>query len=148
MNTPTHTAKLCERIAELEQELASLQTDYFFAERAADNVMRILPELNQSPSWEDAANNVRKYIDGLEQQLATALTPRPIEEAGPVKEGFVRLYGQLTEDHPFMSYKVNFDTHFLDIRLPEPDFFSEYERAGAEAGGAFEAWLQAKGGAQ
>ncbi len=177
------------RIAELEQQLASLQADYSAAEKATDNVMRILPELNQSPSWEDAANNVRKYIDGLEQQvkdldwfskqrderiaelenaltesddegtkallkisqleqqLATALTPRPIEEAGPVKDGFVRLYGaDCRLRWVFDMTKEDTDTHFLDIRLPEPDPRAEYERAVAEAGGAFEAWLKAKGG--
>lgn len=182
------TAKLRERIAELEQQLASLQTDYFFAEKATDNVMRILPELNQSPSWEDAANNVRKYIDGLEQQvkdldwfskqrderiaelenaltesddegtkallkisqleqqLATALTPRPIEEAGPVKEGFVRFYLE-SRVHGWMgaTFPEGDDTHFLDIRLPAPDPRAEYERAVAVAGGPFEAWLKTKG---
>jgi hypothetical protein len=98
MNTPTHTAKLHERIAELEQH------------------------------------------------LATALTPRPLSEAGPVKEGFVRLFGQIDEDCPFMAYQDSHDTHFIDIRLPEPDHRDEYERAVAEAGGPFEAWLKAKGG--
>jgi hypothetical protein len=99
MNTPTHTAKLRERIAELEQ------------------------------------------------QLATALTPRPIVEAGPVKEGFFRLYGKVDNPARAWSTIINIrDTHFLDIRLPEPDPRAQYERAVAEAGGHYEAWLKAKGG--
>lgn len=40
-------------------------------EMAVDNVLRILPELNASPSWEDAANNVRTFIDGLKSEQAS-----------------------------------------------------------------------------
>jgi hypothetical protein len=102
MNTPTHTAKLRERIAELEQ------------------------------------------------QLATALTPHPIAEAGPVPEGFRRWYMKLrgSKVYAYGITPYESDTHFIDIRLPEPDPRAEYERAVAEAGGAFEAWLKAKGGAK
>jgi hypothetical protein len=98
MDTPTHTAKLRERIAELEQEL--------------DN----------------------------------ALTPRPLSEARPVKEWFVRLFVNVAHPQHVRSMYWVGDTHFIDIRLPEPDPRAEYERAVAEAGGHYEAWLKAKGG--
>jgi hypothetical protein len=99
MNTPTHTAKLRERIAELEQEL--------------DN----------------------------------ALTPRPIAEARPVKEGFGRLFVNVAHPQHVRDMHWVGDTHFIDIKFPSPDPRAEYERAVAEAGGHYEAWLQAKGGA-
>lgn len=85
-------------------------------------------------------------IAELEQQLATALIPRPIAEAGPVKEGFVRLHGDLKPDCGWTQQCWKSDTHFLDIHLPSPDPRAEYDRAVAEAGGHYEAWLQAKGG--
>ncbi len=94
-------------------------------------------------------DKLRERIAELEQQLATSLTPRPIAEAGEVKDGFVRFY---LESRVLGWMGATFpegdDTHFLDIRLPEPDPRAEYERAVAEAGGHYEAWLKAKGGAQ
>lgn len=95
---------------------------------------------------QDDPAKLRERIAELEQQLATALTPRPIAEAGPVKEGFVRLFGEVGQHRQFRGAHWVGDTHFLDIRLPSPDPRAEYERAVAEAGGAFEAWLKAKGG--
>jgi hypothetical protein len=89
----------------------------------------------------------RERIAELEEQLATALTPRPLSEAGPEKEGVVRLFVNVAHPQHVRSMHWVGDTHFIDIRLPEPDPRVEYERAVAEAGGAFEAWLQAKGGA-
>jgi len=91
---------------------------------------------------------LRERIAELEQQLATALTPRPIAEAGPVKEGFVRLYGKV--DNPVRSWSAfNIrDTHFIDLRLPSPDPRAEYERALAECGGDPVAlYAKMKGGA-
>jgi hypothetical protein len=115
------TAKLRERITELEFLLEDERKKY----------------LGRS-----------QHIEDLEHDLRTALTPRPIAEAGEVKEGFVRLYGQLTKNHPFMSHKVNFDTHFIDIKLPVPDPHDEYERALAECGGDPVAlYAKMKGGA-
>lgn len=91
---------------------------------------------------------LHERIAELEQQLATSLTPRPIAESGPVKEGFFRLYGKVDNPARVWSTTNVRDTHFLDIKLPSPDPRAEYERAVAEAGGHYEAWLQAKGGAQ
>jgi hypothetical protein len=92
---------------------------------------------------------LRERIAELEQQLATALTPRPIAEAGEVKEGFERIFFSIAEQGimGLSGAKWMFATHFIDLRLPSPDPRAEYERAVAEAGGAFEAWLKAKGGA-
>jgi hypothetical protein len=90
----------------------------------------------------------RERIAELEQQLSTALTPRPIVEAGPVKEGFVRIFSSTGNAWIWSECQQPTDTHFIDIRLPEPDPRAEYEHAVAVAGGHYEAWLQAKGGAQ
>jgi len=97
---------------------------------------------------QDETAKLRERIAELEQQLATALTPRPIAEAGPVEDGFVRIYGG---DYGGVwgfdsALELHTDTHFIDIKLPSPDPRAEYERAVAEAGGHYEAWLQAKGG--
>lgn len=139
-------AKLRERIAELEQQLAAWETELGAV---------MFPDFKD---WHQNAKSewpvvTRKVIESLQKReaqawehLAIALTPRPIAEAGEVKEGFVRLFGQLDEDCPFMAFQDDHDTHFLDIRLPSPNPRAEHERAVAEAGGAFEAWLQAKGG--
>lgn len=142
------TAKLRERIAELEdwkaqamrvgsewdvQKLAKMLGGNL-GESCRKTIQRRVPELLEC-------------ITELEQQLATALIPRPIAEAGPVKDGFVRLYGaDCRLRWVFDTTKEDTDTHFLDIRLPSPNPRAEYERAVAEAGGAFEAWLKAKGG--
>jgi hypothetical protein len=131
------TAKLRERIAELEEELkqANLCSSTGVGTLKA-TVHRLDQRLTESLD----------RIAELEQQLATALTPRPIAEAGEVKEGFVRLYGDLKPDCGWTQQFWKPDTHFIDIRLPQPNPRAEYERAVAEAGGAFEAWLKAKGG--
>ncbi len=89
----------------------------------------------------------RERIAELEEQLATALTPRPIAEAGPVKEGFVRIFSSTCNAWIWSECQQPTDTHFIDIKFPSPDPRAEYERAVAEAGGHYEAWLQAKGGA-
>jgi hypothetical protein len=112
--------KLTKRIAELERELKQANHDL------ADEMR-------------DCAN--------LREELATALTPRPIAEAGPVKEGFVRLYGTGRPGGVWNERRWAIETHFIDIRLPSDSFRAEYDRAVAEAGGHYEAWLQAKGGA-
>jgi hypothetical protein len=95
---------------------------------------------------QDETAKLRERIAELEQQLATALTPRPIAEAGPVKEGVVRLFVNVAHPQHVRSMHWVGDTHFIDICLPEPDPLAEYERAVAEAGGHYEAWLKAKGG--
>lgn len=140
-------AKLRERIAELEQQLAAWETELGAV---------MFPDFkdwhqNAKSEWPVVARSVIESLRKSEaqawEQLATALTPRPIAEAGPVKEGFVRLYGaDCRLRWVFDTTKEDTDTHFLDIRLPEPDPRAEYARAVAEAGGAFEAWLKAKGG--
>ena len=159
-----YTAKLRERIAELEQELATWETE----------IGAVMPSdfkdwhQNSKNEWPVVARSVIESLSKRESQawdhLTTALTPRPIAEAGEVKEGFVRLYGadcrlrwvfdttkEDTDTHFRLSWvfdttKEDTDTHFIDIHLPSPDPRAEYERAVAEAGGAFEAWLKAKGG--
>jgi hypothetical protein len=95
---------------------------------------------------QDETAKLRERIAELEQHLATALTPRPLSEAGPVKEGFGRLFVNVAHPQHVRSMQWVGDTHFIDIRLPEPDPRAEYERAVAEAGGHYEAWLKAKGG--
>jgi hypothetical protein len=98
---------------------------------------------------QDDTAKLRERIAELEQQLATSLTPRPIAEAGPVKEGVVRISGyyyHMAKSWLWGHGYDNKDTHFIDIRLPSLDPRAEYERAVAEAGGPFEAWLKAKGG--
>jgi hypothetical protein len=94
-------------------------------------------------------DRLHKCVAELERQLANALTPRPIAEAGVVKEGFERIFFSIAEQGVvgLSGAKWSFATHFIDIKLPVPDPRAEYERAVAEAGGPFEAWLQAKGGA-
>jgi hypothetical protein len=141
------TAKLRERIAELEEQLATWETE----------IGAVMP-----PDFKDWHQNAksehpivaRSVIESLSKResqawdhLTSALTPRPIAEAGPVKGGFVRLYGaDCRLRWVFDTTKEDTDTHFIDIRLPQPNPRAEYERAVAEAGGAFEAWLKAKGG--
>ena len=94
----------------------------------------------------DDTAKLRERIAELEQELATALTPRPIEEAGPVKEGFGRLFVNVAHPQHVRDMHWVGDTHFIDIKFPSPDPRAEYERAVAEAGGHYEAWLKAKGG--
>lgn len=142
------TAKLRERIAELEQQLATWETE----------LSAVMPPdfkdwyQNAKSEWPTVACMVIESLRASEAQawdhLATALTPRPIAEAGPVKEGFVRLFGGKDSCGKWVFYPLYWqsDTHFLDIRLPEPDLHAEYDRAVAEAGGHYEAWLKAKGG--
>jgi hypothetical protein len=117
------TAKLRERIAELEQKLSD--------------------ELHHTVT-------LNGRITELEQQLATALTPRPIAEAGGVKEGFVRIFFSIAEQGimGLSGAKWMFATHFIDIKLPSPDPRAEYERALAECGGDPVAlYAKMKGGA-
>jgi BMFP domain-containing protein YqiC len=138
--------ELLARIAKLEQQLATWETE----------IGAVMPpdfkdwHQNAKSEWPVVARSVIESLRKRESQawdhLATALTPRPIEEAGEVKDGFVRLYGKLVRRFLFDSKPASDDTHFIDIRLPSPDPRAEYERAVAEAGGAFEAWLKAKGG--
>jgi hypothetical protein len=99
---------------------------------------------------------LRERIAELEQQLAAALTPRPISEAGEVKEGFRRWYLEIGNSKVCGNSKVysygttpgESDTHFIDIRLPSPDLRDEYERALAECGGDPVAlYAKMKGGA-
>lgn len=54
-----------------ERQIEELKKWDQIKETAVDNVLRILPELNESPSWEDAANNVRTFIDGLKSEQAS-----------------------------------------------------------------------------
>jgi hypothetical protein len=94
---------------------------------------------------------LRERIAELEQQLATALTPRPISEAGGVKEGFRRWYLEIGDSkmYSYGTARNESDTHFIDIRLPEPDPRAEYERALAECGGDPVAlYAKMKGGAK
>jgi hypothetical protein len=53
-----------------ERQIEELKKWDRFKEQAVDNVMRILPELNTSPSWEDAANNARALIDNMKADQA------------------------------------------------------------------------------
>jgi hypothetical protein len=41
----------------------ALESQWVAAERAVDNVLKILPELKKSPSWENSAALIREYID-------------------------------------------------------------------------------------
>jgi len=91
-------------------------------------------------------NTTTTITPSLKTLLTAALTPRPLSEARPVKEGVVRLFVNVAHPQHVRSMHWVGDTHFIDIRLPEPDPRAEYERAVAEAGGHYEAWLQAKGG--
>ena len=61
------------------------------------------------------------YTD--EQLQAAALSRlRPISEAGPVPEGCVRVSGYIDKNEWFIGIICGdeYDTHFADIRLPEP----------------------------
>jgi hypothetical protein len=142
------TAKMRERIAELEQQLAAWETE----------IGAVMP--TDFKDWHQNAKSehpivARSVIESLSKResqawdhLATALTPRPIAEAGPVKDGVVRLFSGKVNAWVWSDFCQPDDTHFIDIRLPQPNPRAEYERAVAEAGGAFEAWLKAKGGAK
>jgi hypothetical protein len=74
------------RAEKAEAELASLKGDMLIAERAVDNVMRILPELVKSPSWEDAATSVREHIDKLQEEIDSLKSSLPDAEATPPAE--------------------------------------------------------------
>jgi hypothetical protein len=140
------TAKLRERIAELEEQLATWESE----------LGAVMPpdfkdwHQNSKNEWPVVARSVIESLSKRESQawdhLATALTPRPIAEAGPVKDGFVRLFSGKVNAWVWSDFRQPDDTHFIDIRLPQPNPRAEYERAVAEAGGHYEAWLQAKGG--
>jgi hypothetical protein len=157
------TDKLRERVAELERQLAAekrLTKDATIA--AIDTAKQLasahihVAELEKviaeaNASFANISLECRKVMnerDAFQLQLANALTPRPIAEAGEVKEGFERIFFRITENGMvgLCASRWDFTTHFIDIRLPYPDLRAEYERAVAEAGGAFEAWLKAKGG--
>jgi hypothetical protein len=131
---------------ELEQQLATWETE----------IGAVMP-----PDFKDWHQNAksehpivaRSVIESLSKSeaqawdhLTSALTPRPIAEAGPVKDGVVRLFSGKVNAWVWSDFCQPDDTHFIDIKLPSPDPRAEYERAVAKAGGAFEAWLQAKGG--
>jgi hypothetical protein len=128
------TAKLRERIAELEENEKAMKESLM----SQDRVHRQDSEM------------LEKRLYETERQLSTALTPRPIAEAGPVKEGFERIFFSFAKQGRMGlgGAKWMFTTHFIDIRLPVPNPRAEYERAVAEAGGHYEAWLKAKGGAE
>jgi hypothetical protein len=99
---------------------------------------------------QDDTAKLRERISQLEQQLATALTPHPIAEAGEVKEGFERIFFSIAEQGimGLSGAKWMFATHFIDIKLPAPDPRAEYERALAECGGDPVAlYAKMKGGA-
>jgi len=99
---------------------------------------------------QDDTAKLRERISQLEQQLATALTPRPIAEAGEVKDGFERIFFRIAKRGiiGLSGAKWTFATHFIDIKLPAPDPRAEYERALAECGGDPVAlYAKLKGGA-
>lgn len=50
----------------------ALESQWVVAERAVDNVIKILPELKKSPSWEDAATLIREYIDSANARAEKA----------------------------------------------------------------------------
>jgi len=138
------TAKLRERIAELEQKLS-------------DELHHTVTLNGRIAELEFLLEDERKkylgrsqHIEDLEHDLRTALTPRPIAEAGEVKEGFRRWYLEIGDSkvYSFGNIPCESDTHFIDIRLPEPDPRAEYERALAECGGDPVAlYAKMKGGA-
>lgn len=122
----------------------------------ANNAMRLLLEELAAvrESCESQRRVFRQDNEMLEERLhatrtglASALTPRPISEAGELREGFVRLFGQIDEDCPFMAYQDSHDTHFLDIRLPQPTEREQFEAELAKHGGDhFAMWKATKGG--
>jgi hypothetical protein len=99
---------------------------------------------------ETRLEEVKDELFKQDKELATALTPRPIAEAGGVKEGFVRIFFSIAEQGimGLSGAKWMFATHFIDIKLPAPDPRAEYERALAECGGDPVAlYAKMKGGA-
>ena len=121
----------------------ALESQWVVAERAVDNVLKILPDLKKYSSWENAATLIREYIDSAnaraekaevelarvreacdrmsKQEVLSISQLRPLAEAGPVPEGCVRV--RAWEDINRWIYggeEWDGDTHFADIRLPVP----------------------------
>lgn len=132
---PRETAKLKARVAELERELKQANHD-------------LADEMRDHANLREHYDSAREEINTLTAELTSALTPRPIAEAKELREGFVRLFGQIDEDCPFMAYQDSHDTHFLDIHLPQTterkQFEAEFPGYGDEA---YQVWKKMKGGA-
>lgn len=114
------------RAEKTEKELAALKGDMLIAERAVDNVLKILPEMVKSPSWEDAAIAVREHIDKLQEELAALKSVqlgilRPIAEMPEtVPEGCFMISGWQTSGKGWLMNIARHpgDTHFAILRLP------------------------------
>ena len=120
-------ARLRRVVGEKEARVAELERELHEATNAFANEMR------------DCAN--------LREELASALTPRPISEAGELREGFVRLYGAVLGSLGFSLDAMKYDTHFLDIHLPVPTEREQFEAELAKHNGDhFAMWQSTKGG--